>query len=358
MHLVYFDQAINCARILARVMPFLLECDGDYSSNNSHSNHSNSSNGSSGATTGASVAIRDMFWSRQANHTIAAVGASAALGDKAGLGTSGSGKGSGGAGTTDSTQELEPLAVILVNSLFHLMFLPEFTIPDPNRDFNEADLNTPQFKSALMWAPGVGSVEKTIVMSSQYDNNRVDVLRAMLTTLSDSLFQSPDRYDSCASLWLEVATSVDTPYAEIAFYSLMNVVLGYDPIGWGIPYADAVTTDTAKSVMEHAIQVLIVLLDYGHPIKPRPYGNGTDMYTNTGIRTVLPTDTETVGFNVFRRLLSSIESEDYLNFIFVGFSRLLNSVHKNESSYLPYSSASVEIEEVCNFISIMHMCIC
>lgn len=318
-------------------MPFLLECDGDYSAN------SNTTTGGGAGASSATVAIRDMFWSRQAHHATTSLHVAAA-----GMGGSANGKSAGAtSNSTDSAQDLEPLAVILVNSLFHLMFLPEFTIPDPNRDFNEADLNTPQFKSALMWAPGVGSVEKTIVMSTQYDGNRVDVLRAMLTTLSDSLFQSPDRYDSCASLWLEVATSVDTPYAEIAFYSLMNVVLGYDPIGWGIPYADAVTTDTSKAVMEQAIQVLIVLLDYGHPIRPRPNANGTDMYTNTGIRTVLPTDTETVGFNVFRRLLSSIESDDYLNFIFVGFSRLLNSIPKNESSYLPYSAATIEIEEVC-----------
>jgi hypothetical protein len=58
-----------------------------------------------------------------------------------------------------------------------------------------------------------------------------------LPFLSDSLYQNPDSYDSCASMWLEVATSVDAPYAEIVLYSLMNTVLGgcrtlYSPSYW------------------------------------------------------------------------------------------------------------------------------
>jgi hypothetical protein len=57
--------------------------------------------------------------------------------------------------------------VILVNALFHLLFLPEFTIPDPNIDFSEADLDSPKFKAALMWAAGVGTEEKAYAVSSQ-----------------------------------------------------------------------------------------------------------------------------------------------------------------------------------------------
>jgi hypothetical protein len=81
-----------------------------------------------------------------------------------------------------------------------------------------------------MWAPGVGSREKSILSSTQYDKNRIDILRLMIASFSDSLFQSPDGFDSCDSLWLEVGTSAEAPYAEIVFYSLMNVVLGIDEI--------------------------------------------------------------------------------------------------------------------------------
>ena len=115
--------------------------------------------------------------------------------------------------------------MILVNTIFHLLFLPDFTIEDPDVDFNESDINTMEFKAALMWAPGVGSLEKSIVGSTQFDHNRIDVLRLLIASFCDSLYQHADSYDSCRSYWLEVATSVDSPYAEIVCYSLLNTVL-------------------------------------------------------------------------------------------------------------------------------------
>jgi hypothetical protein len=101
----------------------------------------------------------------------------------------------------ESTQELEPIAVVLINSVYHLLFLPDFTIEDPNMDFKESDLLSHRFKTALMWCPGVGSAEKAVAHSTQYDQARIDVLRLMIALFSDSLYQRPEAYDSCASLW-------------------------------------------------------------------------------------------------------------------------------------------------------------
>ena len=209
-------------------------------------------------------------------------------------------------------------------------------------------MNTPAFKSALMWAPGIGSVEKSVAYSTQYDNNRIDILRVLIAIFSDALYQSPSSYDPCASLWLEVATSVDAPYADIMFYSLINVVLGYDPMGWGVPYGNLVATDTLKNLMETAVHVLVILLDYGYPLRPSAAGASVDddaAAPSSLPLYVSPDDTEAQGFNVFRRLLSSIESPDELNFLFKGFSRLLNNVHQAQCTYLPYSVTKIDVEQ-------------
>ena len=213
-------------------------------------------------------------------------------------------------------------------------------------DFNEDDLRSQEFKSALMWAPGIGSKEKSVATSSQYDKNRIDMLRLMIAAFCDPLFQNPDTFDSCDSLWLEVGTSADAPYAEIVFYSLMNVVLGYDPVGWGLPYGNLLTTDTAKTLMESAVQALVVLLDYGHPIEPEGYAEGTPSGGSVPLQYVSAEDVDAQGFNVFRRLLSSIDAPDQLNFMFRGFSRLLNNVHQSQCTYLPYSVTKINIEQV------------
>jgi len=39
--------------------------------------------------------------------------------------------------TSGISARREPLAVILVNALLHMLFLPDFTIEDPNVDFGE-----------------------------------------------------------------------------------------------------------------------------------------------------------------------------------------------------------------------------
>ncbi|KAJ1389475.1 high-temperature-induced dauer-formation protein-domain-containing protein, partial [Ochromonadaceae sp. CCMP2298] len=290
---IYFDQALNCSRILARLLPFLMETN--------------------------SPTMKELLWSRRTNVKPDSTN---------------------NLETADESDSSEPLAVILVNTIFHLMFLPEFTVEDPNTEFTESDIHTPEFKSALMWAPGVGCSEKTVVNSTQFDENRIDVLRLMIAAFCDSLYQSADCYDSCASMWLEVATSADAPYAEIVFYSLMNTVLGYDPIGWGVPYGNMMSTDTAKIVMEHSVQALVILLDYGHPMRT------LDSAANgTALPSVNATDTEAQGFNVFRRLLGSVEAPDQLNFMYRGFVRLLNNVHQAESTYLPYSITRIGIEQ-------------
>mmetsp|Transcript_18544 Transcript_18544/g.31056 ORF Transcript_18544/g.31056 Transcript_18544/m.31056 type:complete len:804 (-) Transcript_18544:1053-3464(-) len=308
---IYFEQALNCSRIMARLLPFLLES--------------------------SSAEMKDLLWNRRApSQQVSSENLAADSRDM------------GSEGEDADPQASEPLAVILVNTIFHLLFLPDFTVDDPNVEFTEKDINTPEFKSALMWAPGIGSSEKTIVNSTQFDHNRIDVLRLMICAFCDSLYQAADNYDSCASMWLEVATSADAPYAEIVFYSLFNTVLGYDPIGWGLPYGSMITTDTAKLVMEAAVQVLIALLDYGHPIRTAESSAAAAAAVAEGsnpLPSVSAHDTEAQGFNIFRCLLGKIEAPDQLNFVYRGFVRLLNNVHQAESTFLPHSVTRIDIEQ-------------
>jgi hypothetical protein len=161
------------------------------------------------------------------------------------------------------------------------------------------------------------------------------------------LCQNPDSFDPCASLWLEVGTSPEVPYAEIVFCSLMNVVLGYDPIGYGLPYGKLVGGDTAFSLMEVSVQALVVLLDFGHPLAPSPLSGTTPVAGGGGesITYVSGEDEHAPGFNVFRKLLRDIGDPAQLNFIFRGFSRLLNNVHRAQTTFLPHSATKISIDQ-------------
>lgn len=100
--------------------------------------------------------------------------------------------------------------------------------------------------------------------------------------------------------------------------------------------------------MESAVQVLIILLDYGHPIRTAESAAASAAAVQEGstpLPSVAAQDTNAQGFNVFRRLLGGVEAPDQLNFIFKGFVRLLNNVHQAESTYLPYSITRIGIEQ-------------
>ena len=92
--------------------------------------------------------------------------------------------------------------------------------------------------------------------------------------------------------------------------------------------------------MESAIHALLILLDYGHPIRCTE-----EEAADPALPSVYIDDTEAQGFNVFRRFLGSIDAPDQLNFIYRGFVRLLNNCHQAESAYLPFSITRIGIEQ-------------
>jgi hypothetical protein len=130
---------------------------------------------------------------------------------------------------------------------------------------------------------------------------------------------------------------------------LLALLSGYDPVGWGLPYGSLVAQDTAKPLMEVSAQVLLVLLDYGHPIKLphiNPDGSINPADQATAVPYVDANNVDAKGFNVFRKIMTTVDAPDQLNFIFRGFTRLLNNVLESEATYLPNSITRIGIEQV------------
>jgi hypothetical protein len=80
--------------------------------------------------------------------------------------------------------------------------------------------------------------------------------------------------------------------------------------------------------METAVQVLIILLDFGFPVKTTntPSPDAAAAGAASQVPHISSKDYQAPGFNVFRKYLSSVSAPDELNFIFRGFARLLNNV--------------------------------
>lgn len=53
----------------------------------------------------------------------------------------------------------------------------------------------------------------------------------------------------------EEVCRADAPFAAELFFSLLGVIVTYDPVGWGVPYAGSFTSDIPARQLEMSAQV-------------------------------------------------------------------------------------------------------
>ncbi len=115
----------------------------------------------------------------------------------------------------------------------------------------------------LLWKEGVGYPRLlTTAAPAAALANRVDLMRLLLALCSQPLFSAPRAASPPRSRFLDAATGEGCPFAPTLFFSLLNTVLAYDPVGLGVPYAAALLGDREEAPASMAVRLLLVLLDY------------------------------------------------------------------------------------------------
>jgi len=364
---IYFDQALNCVRVLTRVLPFLLE-KGDLGDSD--------------------VNVEQLCWGTGSEIiTDAHEEYSSIMGTDAEDSSMEGGKSRRSKKSYRNTHEeeeenQEPLALLVVHAAMHMLFLPQLTcdyyeeeMPEDyrkdkaskgrnrNRNLEDRESSQEDYEirteaglassklvengvvlvarpTSIVWAAGIGVKPNQLGYDGatrKYDKNRIEVLRLLLTCMCDPLFSPADEYNPLASRWLAVAVAADAPNAICLFYSLFNTILSYDPNGpLGVPYATAFQSDAHVKLVELSSQILCVLLDCGLPGNPEPVHN------DNGEPIVEFDEASKGGFNIFRTLLARLDSGKELSFCFKGFVRLLRNVYECKNTYLPNSIANLE----------------
>jgi len=367
---IYFDQALNCVRVLTRVLPFLLE-KGDLGESDEN--------------------VENLCWST----------AGGGLGDDdqsekdSILGKLiGSDDDLSAHRETKEEDGQEPLALLVVHAAMHMLFLPQFTCdffeeqpkdgasqsssrsdekirapssPDDDEDLTEEELEMRNREEAfqnkenkamkadaglgstrvvengilllprpasIVWASGCGMRKKVNEANSgKFDKNRVEVLRLLLAACCDPLFSPADEYNPLASRWLAIAVAADAPNAICLFYSLLNTVISYEP---NQGYSGGFTNDAQAKLVRLSIQVLCVLLDCGLSGNPKVVLNETDEPVAEF------EDAAKAGFNIFRTLLARIDSGKELTLIFNGLARLIRNVYESQKGILIKSGKGLQ----------------
>ncbi|RQM23526.1 hypothetical protein B5M09_004121, partial [Aphanomyces astaci] len=153
------------------------------------------------------------------------------------------------------------LAQKLVDATLGLLFLPDFTVSagayKAYRDQLSASANNNVVYPPLLWYNGVGYPDVSAVASVQFDKNRKEVLKLLLTCFSSILYHTAVQVSSPPYVdpFLAFATRKNSRFAPTLFYSLVNVTLLYDPVGWGVPYAGSIVADERETLVDVSIQV-------------------------------------------------------------------------------------------------------
>ncbi|KAK7070617.1 cell wall biogenesis protein, partial [Halocaridina rubra] len=228
-------------------------------------------------------------------------------------------------GDEEGSGESIPLAHSLIHALCDLLFCPDFTVtsnkksgPDKHEDLQSID------SCEFIWAAGVGFAHAPPNLPVQ-DSNRTEILKLILTCFSQSIYQpSSDGADS-PNRWISVFTSADNRHALPLFTSLLNVVCGYDPVGFGVPYNHLLFSDSRELLVEVALQILITTLD--HDVT----AGYADLEENSS------------SDNLFINYLSRIHREEDFSFVLRGFTWLLNN--PLQQTYLPHSTKKISFHQ-------------
>ncbi|KAL5383738.1 hypothetical protein DPSP01_005841 [Paraphaeosphaeria sporulosa] len=208
-------------------------------------------------------------------------------------------------------EQAKPLAEDIIDTLIDLLFFSDFTLPKVPAAKNKV--------SYAIWQSGVGCNTPTAT-TKEFENNRTEILRLLLTLASKSMYMSANVLPvKGVKAITYMATSFDKQVVLSVLCSLLNTTLKYNPASWRVPYDHVVFRDQKQILVTYCLQLLLVLILY--PI-PEP-GTGTPPR------------------NTFRYFLGRLHRPQDFQFLVDGMTRILNQPLQATSTYLPGSHKSL-----------------
>ncbi|KAI9828390.1 MAG: hypothetical protein M1832_002818 [Thelocarpon impressellum] len=210
-------------------------------------------------------------------------------------------------------EQVKPLAEELLDTLTDLLFYANFTLPRPRTGKAKV--------SYTIWQSGVGC-NTAVASSKEYESNRCEVLRLLLTMTSKSMYMSANALPVKGTKALTyITTCPDKQIVLSVLCSLLNTTLKYNPVSWRVPYDHVVYKDPRQVLVTYALQLLLVILLY-----PIPDGQPSTQPTK----------------NYYRHFLGRLHRAQDFQFLVDGMTKILNQPVQANASYLPGSKKSLE----------------
>ncbi|KAI4169176.1 MAG: hypothetical protein LQ343_005884 [Gyalolechia ehrenbergii] len=212
----------------------------------------------------------------------------------------------------ESFEYMKPLGEEVIDHLVDLLFYSNFTIPRVERSKKKV--------TYAIWQNGVGC-NTPMQSSKEMESNRSEILRLLLTMSSKSLYMPAHIVPIKGVKTLTyIATCPDKQIVLSILCSQLNTALQYNPSTWRVPYDHVVYKDPKQVHVSYCLQFLLVLLLY-----PIPEDGG-----------------ESISKNFFRHFLGRLHRPQDFDFLTEGMLKTLNQPLQATSSYLPGSQKSVK----------------
>lgn len=119
-------------------------------------------------------------------------------------------------------------ALRLMEAISILLFKPGFTI----QSLNGANPQLFAIDENLVWKSGITVLEAANHYKTEYDQNRISLLRLIICMLSQPLFHSPEEYLVILNPFSTYFTNRNCKNVKNLFISLVNVIISYDCTGY------------------------------------------------------------------------------------------------------------------------------
>lgn len=212
----------------------------------------------------------------------------------------------------EEVKEIVPLGEELIDTLIDLLFFAGFTLPVNDRSKEKV--------TYAIWEKGVGCASSTN-NTKDIENNRAEILRLLLTLSSKSLYLPAHILPVKGVRALTYITACPDKQIVLSMLcSQLNTAINYSPTNWRVPYDHVIYKDSKQILVTYSLQFLLALLLY-----PVPEGNGKSLLKNH-----------------FRHFLGRIHRLQDFEFIVEGLKKALNQPLQATSAYLPGSQKSLD----------------
>ncbi|KAB8076516.1 high-temperature-induced dauer-formation protein-domain-containing protein [Aspergillus leporis] len=274
--------ALNCVRILTRILPFVYEAEHleDWEDK--------------------------FFWGRRRKKTREAQVATEVLFDEA------QPEDRRPSPQLNDYEDVKPLAEELIDTLLDLLFYTDFTIPRLPTAKNKI--------SYSIWQSGVGC-NMSMGSNKELENNRCEILRLLLTLTGKAMYMPSGLLPvQGVKAITYITTSPDKQAVLTLLCSLLNTAIKYNPASWRVPYDHVVWKDPKQILVIYCLQLLLVLLLYPIPED----GRGAPPK------------------NHYRHYFGRLHRPQDFQFLVDGMTRILNQPMQATNSYLPGSQKTVK----------------